>query len=158
MRLYFDMNIYNRIFDDQGQLRIRLETMAIDMIFELIEKGQYQLYWSFMLEDENEDNPFLHRRSYIKKLSRICSVSVTPGPKIKETAKKIMENCNIRVKDALHLACAIYSQCDYFITCDDKLIRTISSNEANLNQILKSTKLMNPVDFLRKELSFDGFE
>ena len=32
MKLYLDMNIYNRIFDDQNQIRIRFETMAIDII------------------------------------------------------------------------------------------------------------------------------
>jgi len=43
MKLYFDMNIYNRIFDDQSQMRIRFESMAIDILFELIEKGNYEL-------------------------------------------------------------------------------------------------------------------
>jgi len=38
---YLDMNIYNRPFDDQSQMRIRLETMAITMIFTLIEKGSF---------------------------------------------------------------------------------------------------------------------
>ena len=43
MKLYFDMNIYNRIFDDQSQIRICFESMAIDILFELIEKGNYEL-------------------------------------------------------------------------------------------------------------------
>ena len=30
--IYFDMNIYNRMFDDQRQTRIRLETEAISML------------------------------------------------------------------------------------------------------------------------------
>ncbi len=29
MRIYLDINIYNRPFDDQSQVRIRLETIAI---------------------------------------------------------------------------------------------------------------------------------
>ena len=36
MKIYFDMNIYNRIFDDQTQMRIRFESMAIDILFELV--------------------------------------------------------------------------------------------------------------------------
>lgn len=40
MHIYLDMNIYNRVFNDQSQLRIKFETMAIDIIFELIEKEQ----------------------------------------------------------------------------------------------------------------------
>jgi hypothetical protein len=27
MKIYFDMNIYNRIFDDQAQMRIKFESM-----------------------------------------------------------------------------------------------------------------------------------
>ena len=38
--LYLDMNIYKRPFDDQRQMRIRLEAVAITMIFALIEDGQ----------------------------------------------------------------------------------------------------------------------
>lgn len=34
MKIYFDMNIYNRVFDDQTQMRIRFESMAIDILFE----------------------------------------------------------------------------------------------------------------------------
>jgi hypothetical protein len=59
MKLYFDMNIYNRMFDDQSQMRIRFESMAIDILFELIEKGNYELAWSFILEYENSMNPFI---------------------------------------------------------------------------------------------------
>ena len=35
-----------------------------------------------------------------------------------------MENSNTKDKDALHPS-AIYNKCDYFITCDDKFIKTI---------------------------------
>ena len=62
MRIYFDMNIYNRVFDDQTQIRIRFESMAVDILFELIEKGNYELMWSFILEYENSRNPFIERR------------------------------------------------------------------------------------------------
>ncbi|WP_291300582.1 hypothetical protein [Desulfosporosinus sp. BICA1-9] len=41
MKIYFDMNVYNRVFDDQSQMRIRFEAMAIDILFELVEKGQH---------------------------------------------------------------------------------------------------------------------
>jgi hypothetical protein len=46
------MNVYNRCFDDQSQLRIRLETAAIEGIFELAEDEALELAWSFMLDYE----------------------------------------------------------------------------------------------------------
>lgn len=63
MKIYFDMNIYNRIFDDQRQMRIRFESMAIDILFELVEKGKYELMWSFILEYENSKNPFFRKKA-----------------------------------------------------------------------------------------------
>jgi hypothetical protein len=41
--LYLDMNIYKRPFDDQSQMRIRLETVAITMVFALVESGRLRL-------------------------------------------------------------------------------------------------------------------
>ena len=32
MKLYLDMNIYNRIFDDNSQIKISFESMAVDVI------------------------------------------------------------------------------------------------------------------------------
>ena len=71
MKIYFDMNVYNRVFDDQSQIKIRFETMAIDIIFELVEKGNYELCWSFILEDENGENPFPNRKNYVTLLSNV---------------------------------------------------------------------------------------
>ncbi|MDQ2087667.1 PIN domain-containing protein [Herbivorax sp. ANBcel31] len=132
--------------------------MAIDIIFELIEKGNYDLYWSFILEDENSSNPFLNRRSYIKLLSSICSVAISPTPQIKEVAKIIIDNSNARIKDALHIATAAFAGCEYFITCDDRLIRTLNSNMDNIQYVLNNIKLFNPVEFLRKEMKINVIE
>jgi len=60
--LYLDMNIYERPFDDQSQMRIRLETVAITMIFALIENGYFSARWSFVLEYENSHNPSPERK------------------------------------------------------------------------------------------------
>jgi hypothetical protein len=78
------------MFDDQTQLRIRFESMAIDIIFELIEKGQYNLSWSFILEYENEKNPFISRRDYIKSLSELCNNEIGPCEEIRNIARDIM--------------------------------------------------------------------
>ncbi len=158
MKIYFDMNIYNRIFDDQSQIKIRFETMAIDIIFELIEKGNYELCWSFILEDENNQNPFLNRKDYIKLISNICMHKIVPDIKIKEIAKTIIEGSNAKIKDSLHIASAISAESNYFITCDDRLIRTINSNMNNFKHILKNIKLFNPVDFLREEMKINVIE
>lgn len=158
MYIYLDMNIYNRVFDDQSQLRIKFETMAIDIIFELIEKEQYHLCWSFMLNDENNKNPFLYRKNSIKTISNMCKIKIEPNDQILDIAKFIIANSNTKHKDALHLACAAYFKCDYFITCDDKFIKTVIKNNAILESAIGKIKLMNPVDFVRKEMNIDVIE
>ena len=158
MKIYFDMNIYNRVFDDQTQMRIRFESMAIDILFELIEKKKYELVWSFVLEYENSRNPFLERKLNIISISTLCNEVIQPNDRIKEIAKDIVMKSNAKDKDALHLASAVYGGCKYFITCDDKFIKTIDGNGDNLKDIIKDVKLYNPIDFLRKEMDIDVIE
>lgn len=158
MKIYFDMNIYNRIFDDQSQMRIRFESMAIDILFEIIEKGNYKLVWSFILEYENSRNPFVERRLHIKSISTMCEEIIKPNNEIKLIAKNIVEKSNTKDKDALHLASAIYGTCDYFITCDDNFIKTIEKNQNNLDSIIGNVRLYNPIDFLRREMDINVIE
>jgi len=46
----------------------------------------------------------------------------------------------IRANDALHIACAIDSRCEYFITTDAGLT----------NKEIDGIKIINPIDFVRK--------
>lgn len=158
MKIYFDMNIYNRIFDDQTQMRIRFESMAIDILFELVEKEKYELMWSFILEYENSRNPFMERKLNIKSISTLCKETIKPNDNIKLIAKDIVKNSNTKDKDALHLASAVNGECKYFITCDDKFIKTVEKNRESLKDTIQNIKLYNPIDFLRKEMDIDVIE
>ena len=158
MKIYFDMNIYNRVFDDQTQMKIRFESMAIDILFELIEKKKYELVWSFILEYENSRNPYLERKINIISISTLCNEIIEPDNSIKLMAKDIVMKSNTKDKDALHLASAIYGGCKYFITCDDKFIKIIEKNRESLKDTIKDIKLYNPIDFFRKEMDIDVIE
>jgi len=46
----------------------------------------------------------------------------------------------IKPKDALHIACAIKSGCEYFITTDNRLT----------NKTIPNIKIINPIDFVRE--------
>jgi predicted nucleic acid-binding protein len=145
--LYLDMNIYNRPFDDQSQMRIRLETVAITMIFTLIESGHFSTRWSFVLEYENSRNPFPERRAYVHYLAQSCDSTIEPDEPIRELAKQLSERHKIRGRDALHLACAELSGCHYLVTCDDLLIR---QGERLREKGILTLRVINPIDLLRE--------
>jgi len=155
MKIYLDMNIYNRMFDDQDQITVKLDTLAIDVIYELIGKGIFELMWSYILEYENRNNPFPNRRNSVSIISQMRSGTILANDKIIETAESIQALSKAKSKDALHLACAIHAGCKYFITCDNGLLRTINYNKAALTDILEEIQLTNPLDFIRKEMNID---
>jgi hypothetical protein len=137
--LYLDTNIYNRPFDDQSQVRVRLETIAIFAIFHHIKRGDFRLFWSFMIDFENSLNPYQDNRLEISMMSSIAGCWIGPDERIRENAKRY-EKAGIKPRDALHLACAVHAEADVFITCDDKLAK-----RAKLMRL--PMKLYNPVDF-----------
>ena len=53
---------------------------------------------------------------------------------------KDLNNKNIKKKDALHIACAIKAECEYFLTTDNKI----------LNKDISQVKVINPIDFVRQ--------
>ncbi len=66
MKIYLDICCFNRPFDDQSQLRIRLESEAKLKIQTDIQAGNFDLVWSYILEGENEANPFEERKRAIR--------------------------------------------------------------------------------------------
>ncbi|OHE54500.1 MAG: hypothetical protein A2027_01285 [Thermodesulfovibrio sp. RBG_19FT_COMBO_41_18] len=143
-RLYLDMNIYNRPFDDQSQVRIRLETIAIYAILKMIKEDKFSLLWSFMLQFENSLNPYEDIRMEIEMASSLASEKIKMGEDIL-TAAKNLESKGIKPRDAIHLACAIKGKADYFLTCDDKLIKKVKPIQGEI-------VILSPIDFIRLEV------
>ena len=54
LKIYFDSCIYNRPYDDQTQAKIQNETNAIMDIINAVEKNQYEVYSSLIVENESE--------------------------------------------------------------------------------------------------------
>lgn len=66
MRIYLDNCCFNRPFDDQTQIRIRLEAEAKLRIQDDLLERKYELVWSYILDAENSVNPFEERKRLIK--------------------------------------------------------------------------------------------
>jgi predicted nucleic acid-binding protein len=145
--LYLDLNIYKRPFDDQCQMRIRLETVAITAVFAMIESGQMSARWSFVLAYENSLDPIPERREFAERLSRCCDAAIEPDESIREMAQQMSQSHQIRSRDALHLACAQLSGCDYLVTCDEQLVR---QGQRLRTKGLVTVKVINPIDLTRE--------
>src|SRR3989338_1064938 len=118
--------------------------MAINAILKMIKDGRFTLIWSFMLEYVNSLNPYEDIRMEIDMVSALSSEYVGMAKDILKGANEF-ESKGIRSRDAIHLACAIKGKVDYFLTCDDRLIKKAG--------IIKTdVAIMNPIDFIRLEV------
>ena len=79
MRVYLDNCCYNRPFDEQTQLKVRLETEAKLCVQAMMRNGEVEYVWSDMLSQEVLDNPFPPRREKILEWRHgaFCTVETT---------------------------------------------------------------------------------
>ena len=120
-KIYLDMNIYNRPYDDQNQPRIKMETIAVFAILHKIRMREFFLVWSFMVDYENSLNPDKTVRIEVDNLGELASEYVLATEIIRNRAKTY-EPKGIKPRDALHLTCAVTSGAGYFLTCDDSVV------------------------------------
>jgi predicted nucleic acid-binding protein len=139
MRIYLDVCCFNRPFDDQSQLRIKLEAEAKLDIQQKIRKGELELAWSYALDYENAANPFEERKISIMAWKDLASVDVTETEAILAQATAFKE-AGLKNIDALHLACAIEMGCQYFFTTDDGILKKRDGVEP--------VAILNPVDYI----------
>jgi len=137
MRLYLDNCAFNRPFDDQGHIRIRLEAEAKLYIQGQVKDGTIDLVWSYILDIENDQNPFQEKKSAIAKWKRLSVVDIEETELLTERANSLVAS-GINAKDALHVSAAIEGKADFFVTTDDKLLKKL----AGINGI----RVVNPID------------
>jgi len=138
IRLYLDNCSFNRPYDDQSLLKNYLESEAKIFIQKEILNETFELVWSYIMDYELSFNPFSDRKDQIMKWKYIAKIDINESEKVTRLANEIM-NKKIKSKDALHLACAIEAECNYFITTDKKV----------LNKSIDNITIINPIDFIR---------
>ena len=92
MRIYLDNCCFNRPFDDQNQLKIKLETEAKLFIQHEILTGNYELVWSYILEFENNQNPYDDKRSAVAGWKNIAKTHCTENDEILDFAERLKRN------------------------------------------------------------------
>lgn len=139
MKIYLDNCTFNRPFDSQSQIRIRLETEAKLYLQEKILNQELDLIWSYILEFENDNNPFVEKRLTISKWKRIASIDIFESEALVKRAKKFV-SLGIKSKDALHISAAIEGKADFFVTTDDNLLKKLVGKD--------EIRVVNPLNII----------
>ena len=142
MKIYLDNCCYNRPYDDQSQLRIHQEAEAKLYIQEMISRKEFELVTSFMLDFENGQNCNILNQARIKQFMReneTYYVGSNHYYTLEQRVNTIMAT-GVKQKDAFHVACAIYADCAYFLTTDDRLLKYHCSE----------IQIVTPCEFIRR--------
>ena len=124
IRLYLDLCCFNRPFDDQSQTRVRLETEAKLALQEHVRSGRIEIVWSYILDFENDQNPFLERAESIGAWRDLAAHQVSESEAVLATARQVSA-LGIKAYDALHVGCAVEGGATFFVSTDDALIKRL---------------------------------
>jgi hypothetical protein len=136
MRVYLDNCVFNRPFDDQDQSRVKRETEAVNKIRKWVEQGLLELAWSYVIDLEVFRNPFADRRQGAASWKIMSATEIGPSVKIVSNALEL-RYLGLREIDSLHIACAIESKSDYFVTTDDVILKRAT--------VVSSLSIVDPV-------------
>lgn len=139
MKVYLDNCVLSRPFDDQKQARIKKETEAVLALQDLIRSGAIELVWSYIVDFEVSKNPFDERRRSADDWKSFSIAEIGPSERIVVTAKQLRE-LGLKEIDSLHVAAAVESEVDYFLTTDDGILGKIER--------FQNLLISNPVQFL----------
>nr|MBU2747550.1 type II toxin-antitoxin system VapC family toxin [Acidithiobacillus montserratensis] len=141
MRLYLDNCMFNRPFDDQSNIRVLLETEAKLKIQEQIRSGIFDLVWSYILDYENEKNPYRERQNQIDHWRKYAQIDIQEEAEVILQAN-ILYQLGLKKMDALHIACASIAKADYFLTTDKGILKKAV--------VVDMVSIKDPIDFIKE--------
>jgi predicted nucleic acid-binding protein len=137
VKLYLDNSVLNRLFDDQNQPRVRMETVALISVLQLAEQNKLSTIASAIHHVENDRNPFPLRHQWVRRCLQSASSKIVMSDAIEKRAAEL-ESDGVKPLDALHLASAESAGAEYFLSSDDRLLRRYAG----------SLRCLNPAAFL----------
>jgi predicted nucleic acid-binding protein len=137
-KLYLDNCCFNRPFDDQSQLLVRLETEAKLFIQRQIKEGKIEIVWSAVLDFEIKRSPYKSRQEASDVFRHLAQIIVSIDDELKHSSL-VFQARGLAWADALHIASAIKAECEYFITVDKRI----------LNKPITEVAVLNPIQFVQ---------
>ena len=140
--IYLDICCFNRPFDDQSQLLVRLQTEAKLDIQQSVREGKLALVWSAVLDLENTANPDIERSKVINGWKPLAIIDIEPTPQVESLAEEF-SSMGVKPMDALHAASAIVAGATYLITTDKQLLKK--------TVVEPRICVIDPVDFIKTQ-------
>lgn len=142
MRIYLDVSCLNRPYDDQGQVRIRLEAEATTAILGKCERGEWQQVSSEMARIEIDAMPDADRRARVHLLLPDPKLLLKLTDSLYARAGELQQ-LGFKPADAVHVAAAESLSADAFLSCDDRLVRLARRRGDRL-----MVRVANPLEWL----------
>ena len=121
-RVYLDVCALSRPFDDQRYMRIRLETVAVDLILSEVKSQHLELVRSPVhLQEIEAIADIVERTELMLLLVRYGKAINVDKAAVRSRAEKLIGS-GLGIADAVHVAFAEHAQAA-FISCDDRLIK-----------------------------------
>lgn len=147
MKIYMDLCCLNRPFDNQSQARVALESQAVVLILEKVDRGEHALCNSAALVVENSLSPKIQARLEIETLLDRADIWIGHDKAIDERAAELRK-LGFKEFDAYHIAAAEAAACDRVVTCDDHLLKTARRNAAKIGvAVTDPIRLVSEVAF-----------
>jgi len=143
-RIYLDTNVWCRPFDKPSK-RILKEVEAFFEILEGASAKRYTLIGSVVLDVEVGNIEKEEKKVAVEGL-----MSLFISQKVLEVSeseqREIRKSMGLKIPDASHITCAIRGKSEYFISCDDEILRKGKEIEKRYG-----IKVCNPIEFIRRE-------
>ncbi len=93
-----------------------------------------------MLDYENALNPFPERKNAISLWKKYAAKDISGTEELIQMARDLSSK-GLKNRDAIHVACAIIGECEYFISTDKGIL--------NKKSEVSSINILNPIDMLK---------
>jgi len=145
-RLYLDTNVYCRPRDDRRQKRIDREAKVLEEIAFLKKRGKVCIITSDYVKLEPEEIDDTEKREDIANIERLLAdKAFSHSESAKKLAVTLSERCKLGILDVFHISAAALSRAEYFLTCDDEVIKKRECIGKELRHM--KIKILNPVEW-----------
>jgi predicted nucleic acid-binding protein len=144
--IYMDVCALERPYDDQKYYRIRMESVAVELLLSKVRQKKIVLYYSPVHENEialdGNETRKMEVSLFLRSCARYAKSFIKDNDRLEQRGWELRK-AGLGIADAFHMAYAEMLSAD-FITCDDNLLKKVRRCKATV-------WCGTPVDYCQKE-------